>query len=167
MKRTAEGPTRADVIDHVFQLGDDKDHPVTGDWNGDGIQTIGVFNGGRWMLDDNGDGIWEPGETQVNFGQAGDLPVVGDWDGDGVDDLGVYRGNTFILDSNGDHMIDATDRVFAMGNAGDLPVSGDWDGDGVEEPGVYHPGTPGASVEFSGAEMPTDPFGTPDSPGRE
>lgn len=158
MKRTAEGPTRADVIDHVFQMGDDRDHPVVGDWNGDGIATIGVFHGGRWTLDDNGDGRWMPGESMVDFGQSGDLPVVGDWNGDGIDDLGVYRGGQFILDSNGNHQIDATDRVFAMGGPNDLPASGDWDGDGIDEPAVYQSAAPRDAVNLTGAETPVDPF---------
>ena len=158
MKRTAQGPTRADVIDHVFQMGHERDFPVTGDWNGDGIETIGIFSGGTWTLDDNGDGRWTPGETMVDFGQPGDLPVVGDWDGDGVDDLGVFRAGTFLLDSNGNHHVDATDRVFAMGEAGDLPVSGDWDGDGLEEPGVYRSAAPHGTFDLTGSQQPDDPF---------
>ncbi|MDA7980313.1 MAG: LEPR-XLL domain-containing protein [Pirellulales bacterium] len=157
MKRTAQGPTRADVIDHVFQMGNDRDYPVTGDWNGDGIETIGVFTGGLWTLDDNGDGTWMPGETMVEFGQPGDRPVVGDWDGDGVDDLGIFRGGQFILDSDANHVIDATDRVFAMGGPDDLPVSGDWDGDGLEEPGVYQSAAPRGDIDLTSGETPVDP----------
>jgi protocatechuate 3,4-dioxygenase beta subunit len=140
LKFTAAGRERADVIDHVFYYGKGTDLPVAGDWNGDGVATIGVFSGGQWILDDNGDGRWLPGETMVNFGQAGDIPVVGDWDGDGVDDLGVYRQGKWILDTNGNRTVDASDRVEQLGGAGDKPVVGDWDGDGRDEIGLYREG---------------------------
>ena len=52
-------------------LGDAKG---TGDFNGDGIATIGIFRDGLWMLDDNGDGQWLPGDTIAVFGEP--LPAV-------------------------------------------------------------------------------------------
>ncbi len=140
IKRTATGELRTDVIDHVFYYGGKNDHPVVGDWNGDGVDTIGVFMNGTWILDDNGDGRWLPGETMVEFGQAGDIPVVGDFNGDGVDQLGVFRDGKWIIDSNGNHTIDAEDLVIEFGQAGDIPIVGDWSGDGIDEVGVYRQG---------------------------
>lgn len=137
MKRTSQAAPRSDVIDHVFYFGTRGDVPLAGDWNGDGVATIGVFSSGLWILDDNGDGRWLPGETMFEFGRAGDLPVVGDWNGDGIDDVGVYRNGQFILDTNGNRTIDESDLMFALGAPGDLPVVGDWDGDGRDEVGVY------------------------------
>ena len=46
LKRTALGKFRKDLIDHVFQFGSEGDVPVVGDWNGDGIDEIGVYRGG-------------------------------------------------------------------------------------------------------------------------
>ncbi len=140
MRRTSVGQVRSDLIDHVFYYGGDSDIPVAGDWNGDGVDTIGIFQGGTWTLDDNGDGKWLPGETLVQFGQPGDIPVVGDFDGDGVDDIGVFRDGKWIIDANGDRAFNEHDRVFELGGAGDYPVVGDWDGDGTDDPGIYRPG---------------------------
>lgn len=137
LRRTDKTQARSDLIDHVFYFGAPSDIPVTGDWNGDGVDTIGVFNNGVWILDVNGDGHWSPGETMIELGQGGDIPVVGDWDGDGVDDLGVYRDGVFMLDSNHDHVLDAQDKVFELGGSSDKPVVGDWDGDGRDDVGVY------------------------------
>ncbi|MEN6405779.1 MAG: SdrD B-like domain-containing protein [Thermoguttaceae bacterium] len=140
MKKGDTGSSRTDVIDHVFEYGTKGDRAVTGDWNGDGIYTVGVFRGGRWFLDMDGDGRWSDGDLTVDFGQEGDLPVVGDWTGDGVSKLGVFRNGKFILDTNNNHQIDATDKVFELGQAGDRPVVGDWTGNGVDKVGVYHDG---------------------------
>jgi len=138
MKKERDGKMRSDVIDHVFQYGTKNDQAVTGDWNGDGIKTVGIFRNGVWFLDMDGDGRWSDGDVTVEYGQEGDIPVVGDWTGDGVSKLGVYRNGTFYLDTNNNHQIDATDKVFQLGGPGDRPVVGDWTGDGIDKVGVYH-----------------------------
>ncbi len=137
LKHTAEGVPREDVIDHVFRFGVSVDLPVAGDWNGDGISSIGVFRAGTWILDADGDGRLTDRDLVVHFGTEGDLPVVGDWNGDGIDDIGVFRQGTWILDSNGNRRLDAGDKRFQMGEANDLPVVGDWNGDGCDDPAYY------------------------------
>ncbi|CAL1151181.1 unnamed protein product [Cladocopium goreaui] len=132
---------RADLIDHVFHYGAPGDAPVAGDWNGDGLRTIGVFRDGLWTLDTDGDGRLETTDRQVVLGQPGDKPVVGDFDGDGVDDLGVYRGGEWLTDLDGDGELEAMDEAFARDQTTPTgePIVGDWDGDGRDEPGVYTP----------------------------
>ncbi len=137
LKNGRQGIVRADLIDHVFQYGTSGDKPVAGDFNGDGVSTIGVFREGTWILDTDGDGRLTANDTSFQYGTAGDLPVVGDFDGDGIDEVGVYRGGTWYADTNGDQELDAHDKVFELGGAGDLPVAGDFNGDGVDEPAVY------------------------------
>jgi serine-aspartate repeat-containing protein C/D/E len=137
LKKGNAGKMRSDLIDHVFEYGADGDVAVTGDWNGDGIYTIGVFRKGTWFLDMDGDGRWSPGDLAVEFGQDGDLPVVGDWTGQGTSKLGVYRNGRFYLDTAGTHkMADA--KMIRLGRAGDHPVAGDWTGNGIDKVGVYH-----------------------------
>jgi len=137
-----KGKLRSDLIDHVFSYGNPKDVPVVGDWNGDGIRTIGIFRDGTWYLDVNGDGRYdEDNDRTVHFGQAGDIPVVGDWNGKSRDQVGVYRQGQWLLDSNGSGSLEASDKAFELGGADDLPVVGDWNGDGTDEPAVYHRGT--------------------------
>ena len=141
LKIGLKGKLRSDLIDHVFNYGTPKDVPVVGDWNGDGVRTIGVFRDGTWYLDVNGDGRFDENDRTVQFGQAGDIPVVGDWNGKGKDQVGVFRQGKWLLDSNGNGSLDASDKVFELGGADDLPVVGDWNGDGIDKPAVYHRGT--------------------------
>ena len=81
------------------------DIPVVGDWNGDGRSKVGYFRQGfLWILDTNGNHVFEQGIDQVFAfgGIAGDVPVVGDWTGTGVSKIGVFRqGFLWVLDANG------------------------------------------------------------------
>lgn len=140
MKQGRErGKGRADLIDHVFRFGSDKDIAVTGDFNGDGISSIGIFNEGQWKLDVDGDGRFTIGtDKQLQFGDTGDQPIVGDFDGDGIDEVGIVRGRQIIIDANGNGRIDATDQVFMMDEVGTV-IAGDFDGDGRDEPALLSP----------------------------
>ena len=64
---------------------------VVGDFNGDGVDDVGIFRAGRWYLDSNGNHELDAHDKVFEMGGASDLPVAGDWDGDGVDEPGTYR----------------------------------------------------------------------------
>ncbi|MBX9792360.1 MAG: carboxypeptidase regulatory-like domain-containing protein [Pirellulales bacterium] len=137
LKRTRDGRMREDLIDHVFRFGVAGDVPLAGDWNGEGIQTIGLFSGGTWYLDTNGDGRFLDGDKTFSYGLSDDLPVVGDFDGDGQTEVGVYRRGTWYIDRDHSGKLEPHDRAFDLGGVDDQPVVGDWDGDGRDEPGLY------------------------------
>lgn len=64
--------------------------PLTGDFDGDGVDEVAIFKEGEWFIDLNGNGRWDEGDLWAELGTAEDRPVVGDWDGDGKDDIGIY-----------------------------------------------------------------------------
>jgi len=138
LKRTADGKPRSDLIDHVFLYGTPGDHPLVGDWNGDGVDTIAVFRDGIWRRDTNGDGKHTDSDHQGQFGHHGDKPLSGDFNGDGIDEIAIFRDGTWYIDSNNNGVIDDDDLVLQLGKAGDIPVVGDWNGDGRDEPAVFH-----------------------------
>ncbi|MEO1495700.1 MAG: SdrD B-like domain-containing protein [Planctomycetota bacterium] len=162
LQRPTGDGRRADLIDHVFHYGTAGDVAIAGDWNGDGLRTIGLFRDGQWTLDTNGDGRIDDGDRRVAYGRAGDRPVVGDWNGDGIDEIGVYRGGQWLVDSNADLTLDDRDEAFgdAFGDAlpeqavGSMPIAGDWDGDGADEPGVYTPAGADAAPEVRVTQAP-------------
>lgn len=137
MQRSVEGTPRSDEVDHVFRFGTENDTPVVGDFNGDGISTVGLFTAGQWTLDTNGDGRFTDEDSYHKFGQAGDIPVVGDFDGDGIDEIAVVRGSRLIVDSNGNGEMDAADKVFEIEGEGEEVIAGDFDGDGIDEVAFY------------------------------
>ena len=65
--------------------------PVVGDFNGDGVDEIGVYRAGQWIIDTNGNRQLDAQDKVFELGGAGDKPVVGDWNDDGTDDPGVYQ----------------------------------------------------------------------------
>lgn len=138
MQRSIAGEPRSDVIDHVFRFGTESHQPVAGDFNGDGVSTLGIFSNGKWKIDVNGDGKFtEEDDSFFDFGKPGDIAVVGDFNGDGLDEIAVVRGRDLIVDSNGNGKWDATDRIFEIAGEAGQVVVGDFDGDGVDEAAFY------------------------------
>jgi C1A family cysteine protease len=93
----------------------------------------GVFRGGVWYLDYNGNGVWDATDAShlQYLGLPSDqYPVVGDWNGDGKDEVGVFRGGVWYLDYNGNGEWDATDasHLQYLGLPSDqYPIIGKWD----------------------------------------
>jgi hypothetical protein len=130
-------PNLADVIPNQFSVfGVNIDRAAAGDWNGDGVDQLGVFRKGMWYLDWNGNNRWDSFDRGFSFGSPGDLPAVGDWSGRGRDAIGVFRNGWWYLDWNANGVWDAGDRSLQFGAKGDIPVVGDWNGDGRDQIGV-------------------------------
>jgi hypothetical protein len=123
--------------DMALNYGLPGDYPVTGDWDENGTDTIGIYrNGWFYLRNSNTIGF---ADIIFPFGLSGDQPVAGDWDGDGVETIGIYRPTTgqFLLrNSNSEGPADAS---FFLGNVGDVGIVGDWDGDGKDTTGVFRP----------------------------
>ena len=111
------------------------DYPITGDWDGNGTDTIGIYRNGYFYLrNSNTIGF---ADLEFAFGLPGDRPVSGDWDGDGTDTIGVYRNGQFLLRNS--NSAGPADTSFYLGNPGDVGIAGDWDGDGLDTTGVFRP----------------------------
>lgn len=118
--------------------------PVVGDWNGNGRSKLGVYSGGFWFLDYDGDFAWNPGgaDKQVGWGWAGAQIVMGDWNGDGRTKIGVTAGNFYFLDYDGDYVWNpaGADKQVGWGWPGATTVFGDWVGDGRTRIGLLNNG---------------------------
>jgi hypothetical protein len=163
----------------VTGFGQKGDLPVAGDWLGTGKAQVGIFRGstGSWMIDANGNGLWDGcaiDRCVKAFGQSGDLPVAGDWLGTGKAQVGVFRGSTgsWQLDTNGNGLWDgcAVDRcVTGFGQKGDLPVAGDWLDTGKDQVGVFDSTTGLLDLDLNGngrwdgceVDSCSGPWGTP------
>lgn len=111
------------------------DFPIVGDWDGDGVDTIGIYRNGVFYLQNSNETGYA--DKVFAFGADGDLPVAGDWDGDGVDTIGVYRDGLFMLRDTND--AGSPDMEFSLGIPGDVPIAGNWDGIGGDSVGVFRP----------------------------
>jgi hypothetical protein len=121
--------------DTEFFYGTASDQPISGDWDGNGTDTIGIYRNGTFFLrNSNTSGF---ADIQFPFGAPGDIPLAGDWDGDGVDTIGVVRGNVVFLKNS--NTSGNADFQFAYGTATDRFITGDWNGDGVDTIGCFRP----------------------------
>jgi hypothetical protein len=117
--------------------------PIVGDWNGDGTDTVGLYNAklGKFFLKNSHAG----GAADVSFvygaANAGWLPIAGDWNGDGTDTVALHNpalGKFFLKNSHAGGAADVS-FVYGAANAGWLPIAGDWNGDGTDSIGLYKP----------------------------
>jgi hypothetical protein len=139
--------------------------PVAGDWDGDGVATVGVVDTSGesspyavWMLR-NSNSAGAP-DIQFAYGMANWAPVAGDWNGDGtttpgvVDETGQSSPYAVWMLRNS-NSAGAADVQLLFGLPGWVPVAGDWDGDGIATPGMFDPAT--ATWYLRQSNDPADP----------
>ncbi|MHB8629161.1 MAG: beta strand repeat-containing protein [Aggregatilineales bacterium] len=115
--------------------------PLAGDWNGDGVDTVGVLNttNGLFNLTDS---YLAPYTTTEQFvlGNPGDQPYAGRWDNTiSHDGVGVFRPSNGLLYLKDQLTTGYADHTMVLGIPGDQGIAGDWDGNGFDSPGVYRP----------------------------
>lgn len=138
----AAGPTES-----TFKYGQSAFLPVMGDWDGDGTDTVGVYNATTatfHLRNQNSAGL---GEITFGFGEPATswmdwrlwIPIAGDWDDDGIDTIGLYNSATSTFYLRNTNTAGYADISFQYGgeNSNWWPVAGDWDGDGVDTIGLY------------------------------
>ncbi|MGB5730882.1 MAG: PQQ-dependent sugar dehydrogenase [Acidimicrobiia bacterium] len=121
---SADGGLGAADLDYYF--GNPGDAPFTGDFNNDGIDTVGLYResaGLTYFRNSHTQGI---ADFEFYFGNPGDRFVGGDWTADGTDTPGVFRPSqsTFYLkytNTQGN-----ADTQFPYGDSSMLPIAGVW-----------------------------------------
>ena len=74
-----------------YQFGNLGDKPFVGDFDGDGVDTVGLHRestGLVYYVNSHRDGV---ADGSFLFGNPADRLIAGDWSGDGVDTPGVFR----------------------------------------------------------------------------
>lgn len=116
--------------------------PLIGDWNGDGRDTIGLYDPGTGVCR-----LWndyDKAEEDLRFrvdSLPGWIPIVGDWNGARVDTLGLYDPETSTFRFLHHNSTNSSFAAIQYGPPGKgwLPVAGDWNGDGFDTIGLYDP----------------------------
>ena len=118
------------VADIDFAFGQPGDIPIAGDWDGDGVDTVGVYRPSTKMVYLIND--FSNNEADISFNYSGtasgDRIVVGDWDGDGDDTVGVFRPSTITWYLRDTFTQSSANIVFTFGESYMNPVAGDWGG---------------------------------------
>ena len=121
------GTTSSPDFGIIVTAGQPGDLPLAGDWDGDGLDTVGFFRPSTntfFQIDDLAAGVVA---RSFVFGDPGDLPLAGDWDANGKDDVGVFRPLTRTMRLTTDLGVTAA-REFDLEVGEGSPVGGDWDG---------------------------------------
>jgi len=143
----------ADDTSQDFWYGIASDIPIMCDWNGDGLDTVGLYrasSGFMYLRDTNETAV---AENSFYFGMPEDVPVCGDWDRNGIDTIGIYRpsdGRFYLSLANKTRVADIE---LVLAAPGTVPIAGDWNGDGFDTVGLWDPVTRNLSLTNS-LEMP-------------
>ena len=125
--------------------------PIAGDWNGDGIDSVALYDSASqtFMFDNDPDGgvdaTYTPSGAEADW-----LPIAGDWNDDGTDEVGLYDRfeHTFhFYDPAGGTTESEPAFTTPPVPAGWLPLAGDWDslfqfpddGSTADSVGLYNP----------------------------
>jgi Tol biopolymer transport system component len=117
-----DGGLGAAEIDYVF--GDPGDKPFVGDFNGDGIGTVGLHRestGLVYLRNSHTQGI---ADESFVFGDPGDRLFAHDWNGDGSDSTAVFRPSNTTAYFRFTNTQGNADARFMFGEPGWLPVTG-------------------------------------------
>ncbi len=129
----------ADASSFEFWYGVAADIPIMCDWNGDGLDTVGLYrarSGFMYLRDTNETDV---AQNSFYFGLADDIPICGDWNGDGADTIGIYRpseGRFYLSLANETRV---GDIELVLDAPGTVPIAGDWDADGYDTVGLWDP----------------------------
>jgi hypothetical protein len=131
-----------------YAVGDDPTSVAVGDFNGDGVEDLGVITGFGEVqpLLGYGDGTFQAVRTSVAQANSNSL-VVGDFNGDGDQDLAmVETGGISVLLGNGDGTFQGPPSYPVGSLPFAAPAVADFNGDGIPDLAVVNSSTNDVSV---------------------
>ncbi len=138
------------------QFGTTNDLPVAGDWNGDGVSSIGVYrpSTNTFFLSNDFTTV----ALVIPLGAPGDLPVIRDFI-EGGSLIGVYRPSTSTFFLSNSNTSTSSLTVIPFGAPGDIPLLGDWrfHAEGRRLPPEHEHVLPEDDLPLTFAPLPTGP----------
>jgi VCBS repeat-containing protein len=134
------------VLETSFFYGVPGDYPFMGDWDGDGVETPGLYRQSDGFVYLSNSNAAIVADVSFFFGNPGDVPIAGDFNNNGFDTVSIYRPSNqtfYIINELGEDGggLGAAEFSYVFGNPGDKPFVGDFDGDGVETVGLHREST--------------------------
>ena len=107
-----------------YIFGDPGDKPFVGDFDGDGIETVGLHRESTGLVYFRNSHTQGVADAQFIFGDPGDRLVAGDWTGDGVFSPALFRPSNTTMFFRYTNTQGNADAQWTNGQSTWLPVSG-------------------------------------------
>ncbi len=112
------------AAERTFLFGNPGDKPFAGDFDGNGIDDVGLHRESTGLVYYRLSHSSGPADVSFIYGDPGDRLLAGDWDGDGADTVAVFRpsdGNWYVKLANADGI---ADHAVHYGTSSVTPVAG-------------------------------------------
>lgn len=103
------------IADYSFFYGQPGDKPFVGDFDGDGIDTVGLHRESTGFVYFRNSNTFGVADFEFYYGDPGDVLLAGDWDGDGADTVGVYRPSNGMFYVRNSHSTGNADFMMYVG----------------------------------------------------
>ena len=97
VNRLGENGGGLGAADVDYYFGNPGDKPFTGDFDGDGIDTVGLHRESTGLVYFRNSHVQGNADSSFIYGNPGDQILAADWNGDTVDTVAVYRPSTGML----------------------------------------------------------------------
>jgi hypothetical protein len=108
----------------VYVFGNPGDQPFVGDFDGDGVETVGLHRASTGLVYFRNSHTQGVADHEFIFGDPGDRLIAGDWTGDGIDTVGVFRPGNQRVYLRFSNSAGVADVEFLWGEPNSLPVAG-------------------------------------------
>lgn len=113
--------------DFSFGYGNPNERVFSGDWNGNGVDGVGLRRTDTMYLRNSLNS--GPADNVFTFGNAGEVPLGGDWNGNGTDGVAVFRFDgqfgSFFFDNDNNGGVADLETGFETSSP--VPVAGSFD----------------------------------------
>jgi hypothetical protein len=112
------------AADVAYVFGNPGDRPFVGDFDGDGIDTVGLHRELTGLVYFRNSHTQGNADGEFVFGNPGDRLVANDWNGDGSDSPGLFRPSSTTVYLRFTNTAGNADAQFMFGEPAWLPVTG-------------------------------------------
>lgn len=124
INRLGSGSAGVGRAELAYYFGNPGDKPFTGDFNGDGIDTVGLHRENTGLVYFRNSHTQGIADHQFLFGNPADRLVAGDWTGVGFSTPALFRPDEARYYFRYTNTQGIADQSFFLGNSGWLPVAG-------------------------------------------
>ncbi len=125
--RLGSGARGIGKAERSFTFGDPGDEPFAADFDGDGVDEVGVRRPGTALVHVRHELRAGPTDATYAYGDPADLVIFGDWDGDGTTTIGVLRPAEARFYLTDEQRPRTAEHEFFFGGRRRAPVAGSFD----------------------------------------